>query len=40
MKQNHISRTIEEADIMMHVCSLSTKEDEAEKSHDLGQPEL
>lgn len=40
MKKNHTSKAIEETDIMMLVCSLSTKEDEAEKSHGLGQPGL
>lgn len=37
MKQNHTSKTIEEADIMMHACNLGTKEAEAERSHGLGQ---
>lgn len=37
MKQNHTSKTIEEADIMIHACNLGTKEAEAEKSHGLGQ---
>lgn len=40
MKQNHTSKPIEEADIMMHTCNLRTKEAEAERSHGLGQPAL
>lgn len=37
MKQNHTSKTIEEADIMMHACNFGTKEAEVERSHGLGQ---